>query len=80
MITLRTWVQIYIDEEPPKEYIFNPGETHVWRANQGFDILVGNAAGIEFDFNGEKIANLGEPAKVVRVRLPERFQSILREE
>ena len=39
------------------------------------DILVGNAAGVEFEFNGKMIKDLGEPGKVVRVRLPEDFES-----
>jgi cytoskeleton protein RodZ len=79
-VNMRTWVEIYIDDQPPKEYIFDPGDTHEWKAREGFDILVGNAAGIEFDFNGKKINNLGESAKVVRVNLPEGFKSKIREE
>ncbi|MBN1847448.1 MAG: helix-turn-helix domain-containing protein [Deltaproteobacteria bacterium] len=79
-VNMRTWVEIHIDDQPSKDYIFNPGDRYEWKAQQGFDILVGNAAGIEFDFNGEKIENLGEPAKVVRVRLPENFRSLIREE
>lgn len=79
-VSMRTWVRVYIDNQLPKEYIFEPGNTHEWRAKEGFEILIGNAAGIEFDFNGKRIRNLGDPAKVVRLRLPENFKSVIHEE
>lgn len=67
----RTWIAIYIDDEPVKEYIFQPGETMRWAANKGFDILIGNAGGIEFFLDGKAVGRLGHEGKVVRVRLPE---------
>ena len=36
-----------------------------------FNILIGNAAGIEFDFNGKRITDLGRVGQVVRLQLPE---------
>ena len=68
-----------MDENNPKEYIFKPGSRPQWTATDGFDILVGNAAGVEFDFNGKRIKDLGGMDKVVRVRLPEDFESKLYE-
>ena len=79
-VSQRTWVEIYIDHQLPEEYLFEPGETYTWKAGEGFDILVGNASGIEFDFNGQKIGGLGEFGQVVRVKLPENFKSEIREE
>ena len=53
-----------------KEYLFQPGDTITWTAQEGFDILVGNAGGIDFSLNGTEIGTLGVEGKVVRVKLP----------
>jgi len=66
----RTWIAIYVDDQPVKEYLFQPGETFTWKADQGFDILVGNAGGIDLILNGKEIGPLGKEGKVVRVKLP----------
>jgi cytoskeleton protein RodZ len=66
-----TWIAIYIDDAPVKEYLFQPGDTMKWTADKGFDILVGNAAGIEFFLNGKEVGYLGPEGKVVRLKLPE---------
>jgi cytoskeleton protein RodZ len=65
-----TWIAIYVDDQPVREYLFQPGETFTWKAHQGFDILVGNAGGIDFALNGKEIGTLGAEGKVVRVKLP----------
>lgn len=70
----KTWIRICVDDQDPKEYIFKPGSRPQWQASQGFYVLVGNAAGIDFDFNGEMIENLGEIGRVKRLRLPEDFR------
>ena len=69
----RTWIRICVDDQEPKEYIFQPGSRPQWKGVRGFNILIGNAAGIEFDFNGETYENLGELGKVVRLKLPKDF-------
>jgi len=75
IVNMRTYVKIYIDDMLPREYIFRPGSRPQWDAREGFDILVGNAAGIEFDFNGKRIKDLGGLGKVIRVRFPKDFES-----
>ncbi len=69
-VIARTWISIAVDNESAKEYLFQPGETFRWTAEQGFDILVGNAGGIEFSLNGSPIGDLGPEGKVVRLKLP----------
>jgi len=66
----QTWIAISVDDQPVKEYLFQPGETFAWKAHKGFDILVGNAGGIDFVLNGTKIGTLGAEGKVVRTKLP----------
>lgn len=70
----RTYVKISVDDAEPKEYIFQPGSRPQWKAREGFEITVGNAGGIAFEFNGKRIADLGKMGQVVRVRLPEEYQ------
>jgi len=72
-ISKKTYIKIYIDNEPPMENIFIPGSYPQWRGNKGFYVLVGNAGGIEFDLNGKRIKDLGRDGEVVRLRLPESF-------
>jgi len=67
----RTWIAISIDDTSVKEYLFQPGQTPRWTAEKGFNILVGNAAGIEFSLNGKEVGNLGDQGQVVRIKLPE---------
>ena len=67
----RTWISISIDDTSVNEYLFQPGQTPRWTAEKGFNILVGNAAGIEFSLNGKEVGNLGAQGQVVRVKLPE---------
>jgi len=80
IVKARTWVRICVDDQEPKEYIFQPGSRPQWKGANGFNILIGNAAGVEFDFNGKKVGSLGEQGKVVRLRFPENFKGTKCEE
>lgn len=80
VINMRSYIKIYVDDKPAKEYMFRPGSRPQWRAKKGFDILVGNAAGVEFTFNGKPSGKLGALGKVVRVRFPEDFESSIYED
>jgi len=75
----RTYIKIYVDNEPPREFIFSPGSYPQWTGDEGFFLLIGNAAGVEFDFNGEIIKDLGDEGDVVRLRLPEDFNMDINE-
>ncbi|MCF8144621.1 MAG: DUF4115 domain-containing protein [Deltaproteobacteria bacterium] len=66
----RTWVRVTIDQEKPKEYILDPESNPQWRAHEGFELLIGNAGGIDLEFNGRKMENLGKQGQVIRLRLP----------
>jgi cytoskeletal protein RodZ len=73
LVTSTTYIKIFIDNNPPRQYIFPRGSRPRWTAKAGFYVLVGNAGGIEFEFNGKKIKDLGGQGVVVRLRLPENF-------
>ena len=73
IVKTRTWVKIYVDDQAPREFIFQPGSRPQWKAKKGFSVVVGNAAGIDFEFNGEEIKALGSLGQVVRLNFPEDF-------
>lgn len=65
-----TWVSIRVDGGEPREFMFQPGEKPQWKAREGFEIIIGNAAGLDLDLDGKTLDNLGRPGQVVRLRLP----------
>ena len=69
-----TWVNIYKDREPARDYTFRPGDKREWRAQKGFIVIVGNAAGIDFELNGVKYEKLGDPHQVIQLKFPEDFE------
>ena len=70
----KTWVRIFVDDQDPKEYIFTPGALPEWKAKDGLELLIGNAGGISFEFNGVQLENIGNPGQVVRLSLPEGYK------
>ncbi len=66
----KTWIRITIDGKEEKEYLFQPGSRPQWRGKEKFYMLIGNAAGIDFDLNGKRVGNLGNPGQVIRLTLP----------
>ncbi|MBW1733547.1 MAG: helix-turn-helix domain-containing protein [Deltaproteobacteria bacterium] len=70
LVKERTWVRVRADNEKPKEYILAPNSRHRWQADRGFDLLIGNAGGIELELNGKKMPPLGKQGQVVRLKLP----------
>ena len=75
-----TYVRIYIDDKAPKEYLFRPGTRPHWEAEKGFYVIIGNAAGIEFEFEDKLYENLGRHGKVIRLQFPKEFNVNIPEE
>ena len=71
----RTYVRMIVDDNEPKEYVFQPGRTPRWTGEKGFVVKLGNAGGIEFNFNGKKFDNIGRMGRVKTIRFPEDFYS-----
>jgi cytoskeletal protein RodZ len=76
----KTWIKIYIDDQVPKEYLFEPGSMIQWKARKGFYIEIGNAAGIDLNFNGEDFTDLGGLGQVRWLGFPEGFKPRISEE
>ncbi|HYA15670.1 MAG TPA: RodZ domain-containing protein [Syntrophales bacterium] len=64
-----TWLRIAADEEPPYEVLLQPGEK-IERAGSHFLIDVGNAGGIDIEFQGKSLGDLGKRGEVVHLKLP----------
>lgn len=69
--TDKVWLQIVIDGSEKKEMTLNVGDRIVYGANESFNILVGNAAGVDLKYNDRNFGALGEKGQVVRLNLPE---------
>lgn len=68
-----TWMLVTIDGGETKDVLLQAGETWVWRAQQGFVVTIGNAAGVSLILNGRPVPSLGRPGEVIRnLRLPNR--------
>ena len=65
-----TWIKVIIDNKDSKEYNLMSGEKMEMEASAGFNLLIGNASGIELEFNGEPIKISGKAGEVVNIQLP----------
>jgi len=74
IIREETWVKIFIDDKDPREYIFQPGRRFQWTAKKGFELMIGNAAGIDLVLNGEEVEKPTTSGRVVHVTIPEDYE------
>ncbi len=75
----RTWIRVRIDNENPREYILGPESRPQWRAKKGFELLIGNAGGIDLEFNGKMMEDLGKQGQVIRLSLPKEYERSISE-
>lgn len=61
-----TWVRVQPDGGPPVEELLQAGTVREWTASTRFVLTVGNAAGIEIELDGQRLATLGGRGAVVR--------------
>ncbi len=61
-----SWVLAYIDDNRIKDVLLQPGEKVSWKANQRFLLTLGNAGGVEIEFNGRPLEPFGPPGVVVK--------------
>jgi cytoskeleton protein RodZ len=66
-----TWVRVQIDDGTVAEELLPTGAVREWTAARGFVLTVGNAGGLEVDFNGRRLPSLGARGAVIqRLVLP----------
>ena len=71
-----TWLRVRIDDQPSRQYTYNPGSSRTWEANNSINIFLGNAGGAELTLNGTELPPLGPSGKVARFRIPEDLDEI----
>jgi len=64
-----TWLRISADQNQPYEILLQPGEK-IQKSGLQFMIDVGNAGGIDIEFQGKYLGNLGKRGEVVHLKLP----------
>jgi cytoskeleton protein RodZ len=65
----RTWVRIIIDRTEKKEFMLNPEEVVMLNAREGFDVIIGNAAGVKLIYNGKEVGFSGQSGEVRHINL-----------
>ncbi len=65
-----TWIKIIIDNQEPKEYNLRSGDQLEEEATRGYNLLIGNAAGLELKLNGKPVKISGKEGEVVNLKIP----------
>ena len=65
-----TWIKIIMDGRSPKQYSLKPGDRLELEASSGFNLLIGNAAGVNLSLNGKPVKVPGKSGEVVNVQIP----------
>ena len=68
--TEATWLKMIVDDHPPRHWTLKAGDRLEFKARSGFNLLVGNAAGVRLTLNGETVAVSGRSGQVVTLKLP----------
>ncbi|MBI1920455.1 MAG: helix-turn-helix domain-containing protein [Geobacter sp.] len=63
------WLVVTIDENVSQTYQLKPGDLIEWIAERTFALDIGNAGGVEAEFNGKPLKQLGEKGKPAHVAL-----------
>jgi len=65
-----TWLKVIADSLSTSEYSLAPGDTLELEADREFNLLIGNATGIELTFNDDPVSIPGKTGQVVTIQLP----------
>ncbi|MGD9054576.1 MAG: DUF4115 domain-containing protein [Desulfobacterales bacterium] len=65
-----TWIKIIVDNQEPKEYNLRSGDQLEEEATRSYNLLIGNAAGLELKLNGKPVKISGKEGEVVNLKIP----------
>jgi cytoskeletal protein RodZ len=65
-----TWMKVVVDGVDTREYMLKTGERVNLSAQDNFNLLIGNAAGVQMTLNEEPVAIPGKSGQVVTLQLP----------
>lgn len=63
------WLAVTIDDNISQTYQLKPGDLIEWIAEKSFTLDIGNAGGVEAEFNGKPLQPLGEKGKPAHLAL-----------
>jgi hypothetical protein len=67
----KSWVMVTMDDgQASSEVDLDQGETKTYKALKSFKLKLGNAGGVEVQFNGKSLGVLGTTGQVVEIQLP----------
>ncbi len=65
----RTWISVILDGKEKKEFMLNPQDVIVLNANEGFDLIIGNAGGVKLILDGRDVNFSGKSGEVKKLKL-----------
>lgn len=65
-----TWLKIIIDNGKAREYLLRPGDNLDMEASSGYNLLIGNAAGVKLFADTVPVDVPGGRGKVVNIQIP----------
>ena len=65
-----TWMKIVVDGDQVQEVTLKPGDRLSLEASTGYELLIGNAAGIDMQLNGNAVTLEGRSGQVRSLTLP----------
>jgi len=65
-----TWMKITVDRQSPREYSLRPGDLLEFEASLGYNLLIGNAAGVQLTLNDKPVEILGKHGQVKHIQIP----------
>jgi cytoskeletal protein RodZ len=65
-----TWMKVIIDGQTTSEYNLKPGEKVLLEAVSEFNLLIGNATGVQLRLNDQPVEIIGKSGQVVTIHLP----------
>lgn len=67
----KVWLQVKIDGKTTHSVLLEPGDKRQWEAQTSMRILLGNAGGVQMQWDGQPLRSLGRSGQVVRLTLPD---------
>ncbi|MCB2183157.1 MAG: DUF4115 domain-containing protein [Desulfobulbaceae bacterium] len=71
LFTERTWIQISVDNNPPKDFLFDPEEERSWQASEKLKLFLGNSGGARLFVDDEEIPITGVSGSPLRITIPD---------
>ena len=65
-----TWLKVIVDETESREYNLKSGDAIQLEAKTGYNLLIGDAAGLKLELNQKPVSIPGESGQVVTMHLP----------